>query len=179
MLFPIQEKNWILGFRLEKKLNSIYVQWIRRIWNSVTCNTFVGYSIPIKTWICPGFIFYKYFKSSSICNALTLIDKVCVITRKKEKNQGKKETKKKREKKKRKMETFEIIFFLPNTEFAVCFRQFVLNDVRVYKKYLYSPLLLLSRFLNIKCQNQLPVSCSTLGDFMWGSYIFVYFLKYL
>ena len=87
---------------------------------------------------------------------------------------GKKWNKKKKEKK-RKIETFEIIFLLLNTEFAVCFRQFVLNDVRVYKKYLYSLLVLLSRFLNIKCQNQLPESCSTLGDFMWGSYIFVYF----
>ena len=92
---------------------------------------------------------------------------------------GKLETKKK--KKKRKKVTFEIIFLLLDIKFAVCFRQFALNDVRVYKKYLYSLLLLLSRFLNtsIKCQNQLRVSCSTLGDYMWGSYIFVYFLKYL
>ena len=110
---------------------------------------------------------------------LLLLIKFVWLPEKRKRTREKKKQKKKREKKKRKMETFEIIFFLPNTEFAVCFRQFVLNDVRVYKKYLYSPLLLLSRFLNIKCQNQLPVSCSTLGDFMWGSYIFVYFLKYL
>ena len=47
--------------QVRKKLNSIYMQWIRRIWNSrladssVARNTFVGYSIPIKTWICPSF----------------------------------------------------------------------------------------------------------------------------
>ena len=29
------------------------------------------------------------------------------------------------------METSEIIFLLPNTGFAVCIRQFVLNDARV------------------------------------------------
>ena len=118
--------------------------------SSVARNTFVGYSIPIKIWICPGFIFYKYFKTSSRCNALSL-SKFCVITKK-----GKKRNKKK---KKRKKVTFEIIFLLLNVEFAVCFRQFALNDVRVYKKYLYSLLLLLSRFLStiIKCQNQLRV----------------------
>ena len=65
----------------KKKVNSIYVERIRRIWNSRLAdssfarNSFVGCSIPIKTWICPGFIFYKYLKSSSSCNYLSLNNK--------------------------------------------------------------------------------------------------------
>ena len=90
MLFPtIMQKNWILGFRLEKKkLNSIYAERIRRIWNSwladsfVARTTWVESSILIKTWVCRGFIFKKYFKSSSSCVDLSLINKFCGITRK-------------------------------------------------------------------------------------------------
>ena len=53
----------------KKKVSSICAERIRRIWNSrlvdssVARNTFVECSITRKTWICPGFIFNKYFSN--------------------------------------------------------------------------------------------------------------------